>query len=395
MSVEQLLEAVKDAKAHNNGTNQTRYWYFRFVEYFFENPKIIAMEQEPGGFEYLVILLKLYCKSLSTGGTLRVRANNMADLNVIAKMVRHDIVIVERAIEYFIKNGIIDVVGETDNYNDRYLNMDMPYVKNMTGRSSAAADQKRLKRQSNKETEEIEVHEKEKLPKPQKNRKAYGCFENVLISDEEFKELDTEYENAKVVINRLSIYKKQDINYMSGWVITKPKELAAIYEKDFFAACYEFMSERYGGEKNVISAEVHKDESGEPHMHFCFVPVAEYIPNENMIKVVRFLKENPELNNTQAAEELGIDRKTVRRYRNMRESDIKTERLSAREVLNKEELQTFHKDLQKFLDKKGIPANINSGITKEQGGNMTVEQLKMQREYLREHSKEIYRELEI
>ncbi len=209
MSVEQLLEAVKDAKAHNNGTNQTRYWYFRFVEYFFENPKIIAMEQEPGGFEYLVILLKLYCKSLSTGGTLRVRANNMADLNVIAKMVRHDIVIVERAIEYFIKNGIIDVVGETDNYNDRYLNMDMPYVKNMTGRSSAAADQKRLKRQSNKETEEIEVHEKEKLPKPQKNRKAYGCFENVLLSDEEFKELDTEYENAKVVINRLSIYKKQ------------------------------------------------------------------------------------------------------------------------------------------------------------------------------------------
>lgn len=196
-------------------------------------------------------------------------------------------------------------------------------------------------------------------------------------------------------LSQIHIHKKQDINYMSGWVITKPKELAAIYEKDFFAACYEFMSERYGGEKNVISAEVHKDESGEPHMHFCFVPVAEYIPNENMIKVVRFLKENPELNNTQAAEELGIDRKTVRRYRNMRESDIKTERLSAREVLNKEELQTFHKDLQKFLDKKGIPANINSGITKEQGGNMTVEQLKMQREYLREHSKEIYRELEI
>ena len=40
--------------------NATEYWYFRFNEHFFDDIKIAQMETLPGGFEMLVILLKLY-----------------------------------------------------------------------------------------------------------------------------------------------------------------------------------------------------------------------------------------------------------------------------------------------------------------------------------------------
>ena len=190
---------------------------------------------------------------------------------------------------------------------------------------------------------------------------------------------------SKVHINQ----RRDDTNLMSGWIITKPKDLYESQEEDFFKACYEFLKSRYGGEENVISVEIHKDESGEPHMHFCFTPITEYIENENLVKVVKYLKKNPDKNNTQAGKELGIDRKTVRRYRNCNEDDIKTERLSAKAVINKEDLKTFHPDLQKYLSNKGIECTVNSGITKKQGGNITVAELKMQRDYLKEHGTNI------
>lgn len=44
--------------------------------------------------------------------------------------------------------------------------------------------------------------------------------------------------------------------------------------REFFQRAYDFLADRYGHE-NVISAVVHMDEQGAPHMHFNFVPVTE------------------------------------------------------------------------------------------------------------------------
>ena len=48
------------------------------------------------------------------------------------------------------------------------------------------------------------------------------------------------------------------------------------------------------------------------------------------------------------------------------------------------ELLSFHGDLRRWLLQNGMDANINSGITMEQGGNRTVAELKQERERLRE-----------
>lgn len=143
----------------------------------------------------------------------------------------------------------------------------------------------------------------------------------------------------------LYIYGRSDIVHMVGWVVTAPKDLAQEDEANFFLECYRFMENRYGA-KNVVSAVVHKDETT-PHLHFCFMPV------------------KPD------AKHCG-------------------EKLCCKELLNQKEMSDFHPALQKHLNDKGIKANVLTGITKAQGGNRTVKEMKRERD--RQRAREVVRE---
>lgn len=193
------------------------------------------------------------------------------------------------------------------------------------------------------------------------------------------------YTYLKKRLGELRCRDREDLNVMCGWVITKPKDLPEMEERRFFRLCYDFLAQRYGGEQNVVTATVHRDESGESHLHFCFVPVAKHTPSPLLLKVVRYFKQHPtETNISKIAQELGVSRKTVRRYRNCTAADIQWEKVSAKEVVNRAELISFHPDLRAWLLQNGLDANVNSGITMEQGGNRTVAELKQEREQLRE-----------
>ena len=125
--------------------------------------------------------------------------------------------------------------------------------------------------------------------------------------------------------------KRKDVNVMCSWVVTMPKDLPEHLEQDFFKATYKFLADRYGGEQNVVSAYVHKDEVT-PHLHFAFVPVT-------------------------------FDKKKDR-YK-----------VSAKEVINKTELQRFHKELQEYLEGAlGCPVNVLNEATLE--GNKSIAELK-------------------
>lgn len=139
-------------------------------------------------------------------------------------------------------------------------------------------------------------------------------------------------------LSEVHVLKRKDINVMCDWVVTLPKEIPHDLEtiKPFFNESAKFLMNRYGKE-NVVSCNVHMDEA-QPHMHFCFVPVV---------------------------------------------FDIKKDyyKVSAKEVLTRHDLSTFHTDLENHLYKtigleKGL---IYSGITKEQGGNKTIGQLKAEK----------------
>ena len=68
---------------------------------------------------------------------------------------------------------------------------------------------------------------------------------------------------------------KDDAVLVTSFILGSDKEffdrITAEQQKQFFADCTDFFSERYG-EENVISAVVHLDEST-PHLHFNLMPV--------------------------------------------------------------------------------------------------------------------------
>ncbi|MGL5352097.1 MAG: MobV family relaxase, partial [Clostridium sp.] len=99
---------------------------------------------------------------------------------------------------------------------------------------------------------------------------------------------------------------RKDVNVMCSWVVTAPQGFPKDKEKEFFEKTYKFLENRYGA-KNVVSAHVHMDET-RPHIHFSFVPVV-------------------------------YDAK----------KDI--EKVSAKQMVCKSDLQTFHQDLEKNLER--------------------------------------------
>lgn len=127
---------------------------------------------------------------------------------------------------------------------------------------------------------------------------------------------------------------RKDVVTCASWLITAPQTLNPKLYDDFFRNCYNFIAERYGGERNIVAAAVHMDET-QPHMHCMFMPVKDDTKHEGF-----------------------------------------TEKLCAKEVVNRQDLRNFHPDLNKYLIENGTPADVYTGITKRQGGNLTVKQLK-------------------
>lgn len=125
---------------------------------------------------------------------------------------------------------------------------------------------------------------------------------------------------------------RKDVNVMVSWVITAPKDLPQQFERDFFKATYDFLEKRYGRD-NVVSAYVHMDEIT-PHIHFAFVPVTKDLKRGGY-------------------------------------------KVSAKEVVNKKDLQTFHRDLSEYVQQQlGLEVGILNEATKE--GNRSIEELKRQ-----------------
>ncbi|MBF3746603.1 plasmid recombination protein, partial [Burkholderia pseudomallei] len=147
-------------------------------------------------------------------------------------------------------------------------------------------------------------------------------------------------------LNEVHCLNRKDVKVCADWVVTLPENLKDASEKEqrqFFEKTYEFLKIRYGGEKNVLSANVHRDETT-PHMHFAFIPIVWDVKKQR-------------------------------------------EKVSAKEVLTRKDLKTFHQDLDKFL-KKEIPHIYKEGILNNKTiGVDTVKDLK-------KHSQEIQKQKE-
>jgi hypothetical protein len=125
--------------------------------------------------------------------------------------------------------------------------------------------------------------------------------------------------------------RKDAVTYCS-WVVTVPETLPKEKYKDFFKGVYKFFAERYG-EKNIVNADVHKDEVTD-HIHLGFVPIV-------------------------------YDKKNG------------FEKLCAKNLETQNSLKKAHKDLQKYLEAElGCAVDILNGATVN--GNKSIAELKLE-----------------
>ena len=130
-------------------------------------------------------------------------------------------------------------------------------------------------------------------------------------------------------LSEVKVFKRADVKVMCSWIVTLPKILGND-ERRFFEETFKFLSNRYGRE-NVISAYVHRDET-QPHLHFAFVPV------------------------------------TTDKKKNI-------QKVSAKEVLTRNDLQRFHGDLDAYLESIfGHSTGVQNAATRN--GNKSIDELK-------------------
>lgn len=132
----------------------------------------------------------------------------------------------------------------------------------------------------------------------------------------------------------VKVQQRADVIKLCDWVVTMPKDLPPEKEQAFFANTYDFLVNKYG-ERNVVCAYVHKDEST-PHMHFAWLPVVQEKKNKKRLG---------------------------------------QEKLSAKECITRSDLQKFHQQLQDYLEQKlNCQVKILNEATKD--GNKSIADLK-------------------
>ena len=199
-----------------------KYYYLKLKENFFDSDSIVLLEDMKDGILYSNILLKLYLKSLKYGGTLQLDENIPYTAQMIATITRQQVGTVERALQIFMKLGLVEPLDNGALY--------MSNIELFIGQSSTEGERKRRarmkiseqKRLSGQVSEakadicppEIEIKkeidielEKEGELKGQALARNYGRYENVFLTDTELSELQAELpEKWAYYIERLSGY---------------------------------------------------------------------------------------------------------------------------------------------------------------------------------------------
>ena len=115
-----------------------KYYYLKLKENFYDTDAMILLESMPDGYLYSNILMKLYLRSLHSEGRLMFNDKIPFNSTMIAKITRHQVGTVEKAIKVFRDLGLVEILDNGAIY--------MTDIQNFIGRGSSEAERKRLYR---------------------------------------------------------------------------------------------------------------------------------------------------------------------------------------------------------------------------------------------------------
>ena len=182
-------------------SDNRKYYYLKLKENYFDDDSIVLLESMQDGVLYSNILLKLYLKSLKHGGWLQLDEDIPYTAQMIATITRQQIGTVERALQIFLKLGLVEVLDSGTFY--------MSNIELLIGQSSTEAERKRAARLQNKALSvlrtsgghlsdirppeiEIEIEIKREIEKGHPAH-AYGRYQNVFLTDEELADLQASF----------------------------------------------------------------------------------------------------------------------------------------------------------------------------------------------------------
>ena len=205
-------------------SDNRKYYYLKLKENYFDDDSIVLLESMQDGVLYSNILLKLYLKSLKHGGRLQLDEDIPYTAQMIATITRQQIGTVERALQIFLKLGLVEVLDSGTFY--------MSNIELLIGQSSTEAERKRAARLQNKALsalrtsgghlsdirppeieieleKEIEIKREIEKVRPETGRlsHAYGRYQNVFLTDEELADLQASFPAVwEQYIEKLSEY---------------------------------------------------------------------------------------------------------------------------------------------------------------------------------------------
>ena len=191
-------------------SDNRKYYYLKLKENYFDDDSIVLLESMQDGVLYSNILLKLYLKSLKHGGRLQLDEDIPYTAQMIATFTRQQIGTVERALQIFLKLGLVEVLDSGTFY--------MSNIELLIGQSSTEAERKRAARLQNKALsvlrtsgghlsdirlpeieieleKEIEIKREIEKVRPETGHPShtYGHYQNVFLTDEELADLQASF----------------------------------------------------------------------------------------------------------------------------------------------------------------------------------------------------------
>ena len=205
-------------------SDNRKYYYLKLKENYFDDDSIVLLESMQDGVLYSNILLKLYLKSLKHGGRLQLDEDIPYTAQMIATITRQQIGTVERALQIFLKLGLVEVLDSGTFY--------MSNIELLIGQSSTEAERKRAARLQNKALsalrtsgghlsdirppeieieleKEIEIKREIEKVRPETGHPShtYGRYHNVFLTDEELADLQVSFPAVwEQYIEKLSEY---------------------------------------------------------------------------------------------------------------------------------------------------------------------------------------------
>ena len=202
-------------------SDNRKYYYLKLKENYFDEDAIVLLESMQDGILYSNILLKLYLKSLKNGGKLQLDENIPYTAQMIATITRQQVGTVERALQIFLKLGLVEPLQNGALY--------MSNIELLIGQSSTEGERKRRARLELQKAlpkhgadkcppyqadicppeieKEIELEKEREREEGRPAPAVYGKYQNVFLTDTELAELKEEIPDRwEYCIDRLSGY---------------------------------------------------------------------------------------------------------------------------------------------------------------------------------------------